>query len=95
VQQPDPTIQARAEKAAAELPDTPGLDRETTESPASAGTVLYPLGRGHIAKLIQRSYAIACVQGHVWHNLPLVDIPPLSWFVALEAGQEAESRPRS
>ena len=88
----DRAIRARAEAAARRLESTPGLDPDTTKTPASAGTVLYPLGRGRIARLMQRSYALACIQGHIWHDLPLVAIPPLEWFGSLEAGR-AEMRP--
>jgi hypothetical protein len=82
----------RAERAAGRLLATPGLDPETTKTPAGAGTVLYPLGRGKIGNLLQRSYAIACIQAHIWHGLPLIQIPPLAWFEALEAGR-VEERP--
>jgi hypothetical protein len=88
--QSDPVIQKRAEAAATELSSTPGLEEQSTSTPAAAGTVLYPLSRGRIAKLLQRSYAIACVQGHVWHGLRLVNIPPLAWFETLEAGRSTE-----
>jgi hypothetical protein len=86
--QQDPTIQARAEEAARRL-EAAGLGPEATATPAAARTVLYPLRRGRIAKLLQRSYALAFVQGHIWHNLRPVDIPPLEWFEALEAGRVA------
>ena len=79
-------VRERADAAAERLRSTPGLDPETTRTPAGAGTVLYPLGRGKIANLLQRSYAIACVQAHIWHDLPLVEIPPLAWFEELERG---------
>jgi hypothetical protein len=55
-----------------------------------AATVLYPLAKGRIGNLIQRAYALACVQAHIWHDLPLVRVPPLSWFQALEEGRVAE-----
>lgn len=83
----DPLTQGRAEAVAAVLRATPGLDPETTKTPANAGTVLYPLSRGRIGNLIQRAYALSMAQGHVWHNLPLVDIPPLADFVTLESGR--------
>jgi hypothetical protein len=85
--QRDPIVHGRADAVAQELSSTPGLERETTSTAAAAGTVLYPLGRGRIARLLQRSYAMACVQSHIWYGLPLVDIPPLAWFEALEAGR--------
>ena len=88
----DPAVAHRADRAAERLRATPGLDPETTKTPAGAGTVLYPLHRGKIANLLQRSYAIACVQAHIWHDLPLVTIPPLAWFEALERGR-VEDRP--
>jgi hypothetical protein len=91
----DPTVRGRAEAVAVRLTSTPGLEPASTIEPAGAATVLYPLGRGRIAKLLQRSYALACVQAHIWHDLPLVEIPPLPWFEALEAGRvEARSMPR-
>jgi predicted acylesterase/phospholipase RssA len=89
----DPGVRARAEGVAAVLWATPGLDPKTTETPAGAGTVLYPIRRGLMANLLQRSYAIACVQAHIWHDLPLVDIPPLAWFEALEQGR-VDDRPK-
>jgi hypothetical protein len=89
----DPGVRARAEAVAAVLWATPGLDPKITETPTGAGTVLYPLRRGLIANLLQRSYAIACVQAHIWHGLPLVEIPPLAWFQALEQGR-VEDRPK-
>jgi hypothetical protein len=88
----DPGVRARAEAVAAVLWATAGLDPKTTETPAGAGTVLYPIRRGLIANLLQRSYAIACVQAHIWHDLPLVNIPPLAWFEALEQGR-VDDRP--
>ncbi len=84
---PDPRIRARAGAVAERLQATVGLDPATTRVPPSAGTVLSPLPRGRIANLLQRSYALACVQGHIWHDLPLVEIPPRSWFEGLEAGR--------
>jgi hypothetical protein len=89
----DPGVRARAEAVAAVLWATPGLDPKTTQKPAGAGTVLYPIRRGLIANLLQRSYAIACVQAHIWHDLPLVEIPPLAWFEALERGRVVD-RPK-
>lgn len=86
----DPAVKARGERAAERLRSTPGLDPASTETPANAATVLYPLARGRIGNLIQRAYALACVQAHIWHDLPLVEIPPLSWFQALEEGRVAE-----
>ena len=83
---PDPLTQGRAEAVASVLQVTTGLDPETTKTPANAGTVLYPLSRGRIGSLIQRAYALSMAQGHVWHNLPMVDIPPLADFVTLESG---------
>ncbi|HET7236614.1 MAG TPA: hypothetical protein VFK59_09300 [Actinomycetota bacterium] len=88
----DPRVTERAERAAKRLLATAGLDPQTTKTPAGAGTVLYPLGRGKIGNLLQRSYAIACIQAHIWHDLPLVEIPPLAWFEALEMGR-VEDRP--
>jgi hypothetical protein len=88
----DPGVKERADAAAKRLRETPGLDPETTKMPAGAGTVLYPLKAGKIANLLQRSYAISCVQAHIWHGLPLVQIPPLSWFEALERGR-VDDRP--
>lgn len=82
----NPAVRARADAAAQRLRTTEGLDRESTATPASAGTVLYPLSRGRVANLLQRSYGLACVQAHIWHDLPLVDIPPRPWFQALEDG---------
>jgi hypothetical protein len=61
-----------------------------TGQPAGAGTTLYPLGRGRIAKLLQHSYALACVQASIWHDLPLLEIPPFAWFEALEGGRVAD-----
>lgn len=89
----DPGVRERAKAVSAVLEATPGLDRETTKTPAGAGTVLYPLRRGLIANLLQRSYALACVQAHIWHDLPLVEIPPLAWFEGLERGS-VDDRPR-
>jgi hypothetical protein len=83
----DRTVQERAEAAASRLASTPGLEEANTKEPAGAGTTLYPLSKGRIAKLLQRSYALACVQAHIWHDLPLVKIPPLAWFDGLEAGR--------
>jgi hypothetical protein len=85
----DVAVKARAETAG-ECLLAAKLDPKTTKEPAGAGTVLYPLARGKIANLLQRSYALACVQAHVWHDLPLVEIPPLAWFEALEAGRVDE-----
>jgi predicted acylesterase/phospholipase RssA len=89
----DPQVMERAERAAERLLATPGLDPETTKTPAGAGTVLYPLSRGKVANLLQRSYAIACVQAHIWHDLPLVEIPPRAWFEALERGRVEDRSP--
>jgi hypothetical protein len=89
----DPGVRERSNAAAAVLRSTRGLEPERTKTPAGAGTVLYPLRRGLIANLLQRSYAIACVQAHIWHDLPLVQIPPLVWFEALEQGR-VEDRPK-
>jgi hypothetical protein len=89
----DPGVRARAEAVAAVLWATNGLDPKTTQTPAGAGTVLYPIRRGLIANLLQRAYAIACVQAHIWHDLPLVKIPPLAWFEALEQGR-VDDRPK-
>lgn len=88
----DRTVQARAEAAASLLASTPGLEEASTKEPAGAGTTLYPLGTGRIGKLLQRSYALACVQAHLWHDLPLVDIPGLAWF---EAPRFHRREPRS
>jgi hypothetical protein len=88
----NPAVRARAEAAASRLEATPGLDRVSTRTPANAATALYPLRRGRIGNLLQRSYALACVQAHIWHGLPLVEIPPLVWFEALEAGR-VDARP--
>ena len=90
----DVAVQRRAEAAAEALRKTPGLEPERTKTPAGAATVLYPLSAARIAALLQRSYALACIQGHVWYDLPWVDVPPLAWFAALAAGRvEARSAP--
>jgi predicted acylesterase/phospholipase RssA len=86
----DRTVKARAEAAETRMSSTPGFTRAGTEEEAGTGTTLYPLGRGRIAKLMQRSYAIACIQAHIWYDLPLVEIPDLAWFEALEQGRVAE-----
>lgn len=88
----NPAVRGRAEAVAARLESTPGLDPVSTRTPANAATALYPLRQGRIGNLLQRSYALACVQAHIWHDLPLVEIPPLAWFEALEAGR-VDSRP--
>lgn len=72
---PDPTILARVKRASEWLQPTPGLTPVTTETSADAATVLFSLVKGRIGSLIQRA-----VQGYIWHNLPLVDIPALSLF---------------
>jgi predicted acylesterase/phospholipase RssA len=87
----DVAVRSRAEAAARQLEDC-GLDPDTTKSSVGAATALYPLRRGKIAHLLQRSYVLACVQGHIWHDLPLVALPPLAWFLQLEEGKAA-SRP--
>jgi hypothetical protein len=79
-------IRTRAEDAGRCLNDA-GLSEESTDTPAGAATVLYPLKRGTIAALLQRSYAMTCIQASIWHNLPLEKIPSIEWFEALELGR--------
>ena len=83
----------RANAAAAVLHSTPGLDRDTTVEGVSAGTVLYPLPKGRAGTLAERSYALAMVLGHVWHDLPIFDIPPIEEFHQMERGHVPASRP--
>jgi hypothetical protein len=54
---------------------------------AGTATLLYPPGQGRIRSILQRECDLACVQAHVWHDLPLPRIPPSSWFKALETGR--------
>jgi hypothetical protein len=86
----DPAVQARARDAAERLALTPGLTEKETTQPAGAATVLYPLARGKIAALLQRSYALTGVNLYIWHDVPLVQIPPLTWFEGIEAGRVGE-----
>jgi hypothetical protein len=88
----DPTVHERAVGTAHWLAAVPGIDRPDTKAPAGVETTLYPMRRGTIARLVQRAYVLACVQGHIWHDLPLVEGPPLGWFEGLEAGR-VEDRP--
>jgi hypothetical protein len=88
----DATVRGRADAVAAVLEATPGLRPDETKRPASAGTVLYPLRSGRIGNLLQRSFALAMTQAHVWHDLPVVDIPPIDDFRAMERGHVPMSR---
>jgi hypothetical protein len=90
---PDAGTRDRAEAVAHVLTATPGLDPQSTKTAANAGTVLYPLAKGRIANLIQRSYALTMAQGHVWHNLPLRPVLPLAEFQTLESGKVPNAAP--